>query len=277
MKYQADHDLHIHSYISPCARHDPRQTKEAILAYGIASGFKLLCVTDHIWDKKGPGYCALWRGSGLDIEKGKEILPLPQSPLCRFLFGMEVDMDFDGNIAVTEPEYDTFDFLILSPSHLHMKDQTIDPKKVGPSAPEHKKYYQERIFRFLSIGLPLRKCGLAHFTTSLACREDPYGMLELFSNADYEEIFKEVARSGMGMELNFEDDYEKADEKQKEQVLRPYRIAKECGCTFYFGSDAHTPEGFAGRRAHFEWVIDTLGLEEKDKFPLIKEYIGSKE
>ena len=77
MQYQIDHDLHIHSFISPCAGHDPRQTPAAILAYGVTAGLCLVCVTDHIWDKNGPGDCMLWRGDGLDFEKAESLLPLP--------------------------------------------------------------------------------------------------------------------------------------------------------------------------------------------------------
>ena len=75
MKYQIDHDLHIHSQISPCSR-DENQTKEAIFAYGMTLGLKLLCVTDHFWD--------------LQVDfKGYPVLPTWAmgcgNPFCRFL------------------------------------------------------------------------------------------------------------------------------------------------------------------------------------------------
>lgn len=54
MKFRIDHDMHIHLLISPCAGNDPRQTTEAILTYGVCSGCRLLCLTDHTWDEKSP-------------------------------------------------------------------------------------------------------------------------------------------------------------------------------------------------------------------------------
>ena len=54
-----------------------------------------------------------------------------------------------------------------------------------------------------------------------------------------------------------------------EIVLRPYRIAKACGCKFYCGSDAHTPKDFEMVK-RFERAIDLLQLEEKDKWALRK-------
>ena len=49
-------------------------------------------------------------------------------------------------------------------------------------------------------------------------------------------------------------------------ILRPYRIAKECGCKFYLGSDAHSPGGLDAAKPIFEKVIDLLELTEEDKF-----------
>ena len=43
-------------------------------------------------------------------------------------------------------------------------------------------------------------------------------------------------------------------------------IAKECGCKFYLGSDAHHPEKLDLDITMFQRAIDYLGLEEKDKF-----------
>ena len=271
MKYIADHDLHIHSYISPCAGHDTRETPEAILAYGMTNGFRLLCLTDHIWDAKGPGKCTLWRGAGLDLEKERSLLPLPQSPVCRFLFGMEVDMDNEGNIALSEQEYNAFDFLVLAPSHIHM----FPPVPVeGKSIAEiYKEHYIKRIDTYLSKKLPFRKCGLAHFTTTLICKDDPFGVLRIFTDNEYEAIFARIAELGLGVELNFDAEYAIANEEEKKQILRPYHIAKSAGCKFYLGGDLHRPERFKSRKPAFEQAINLLNLTEDDKLPLVKELI----
>ena len=47
------------------------------------------------------------------------------------------------------------------------------------------------------------------------------------------------------------------------------RIAREEGCRFYLGSDAHTPAELAKAKANFEAIIDLLGLTEDDKIPLL--------
>ena len=51
--------------------------------------------------------------------------------------------------------------------------------------------------------------------------------------------------------------------------LKVYRIAKEMGCKFYFGSDAHTVEGLMRRvRERCEKIVDLLDLTEDDKFTI---------
>lgn len=252
-----------------------RWTPEAILAYGAASDYKLVCITDHIWDRKVKTPCHNWADDfGLDLEKGREVLPLPQSERCKFIFGIEADIDYMGNIAVSPEEMDSFDFMIFSPSHMHMTYWQIDPSVLGESAPERKKCYMERLEYLFSLDLPFEKCGLAHFTTGLVCKADPVGVFRLFTDEDYESIFGKVAELGMGVELNFYGDwYARTSEEDREELLRPYRIAKRMGCKFYLGSDAHIVEEVIGRRAYFEEVVDALGLEESDKFPLVRSYV----
>ena len=53
MRYQIDHDYHIHTRLSTCSR-DETQTVEALLAYAKKNGLKKLCVTDHFWDETVP-------------------------------------------------------------------------------------------------------------------------------------------------------------------------------------------------------------------------------
>ena len=57
-------------------------------------------------------------------------------------------------------------------------------------------------------------------------------------------------------------------DEQADILLRPFRIAKACGCKFYLGSDAHSPASLDKARGVFERTIELLGLEDKDKFHL---------
>ena len=77
-------------------------------------------------------------------------------------------------------------------------------------------------------------------------------------------LFEKAAGLGVGIELNSSDmDF---TEEEADVVLRPYRIAKKCGCKFYCGSDAHHPNTLDRAKALFERAIDLLELTEEDKF-----------
>lgn len=268
MRYQIDHDLHIHSLISPCAGNDPRQTKEAILTYGLVNGFRLLCVTDHIWDRKVKTSGQSWLDLGNDIEKGRTLLPLPQSEACRFLFGMEVDIDAAGNPGVSRGEMDNFDFLIFAPSHQHMKGFTV-PTDLDESAEVHKNLFLKRNHALLDHDLPAGKTGLAHFTCSLACTQDKIRMFDLITDEEYARLFDRVRQKDMGVELNIDDGY---TGEEMPHILRPYLIARRAGCKFYLGGDAHTPEENARSKARFARFIDLLNLEESDKYAFISKH-----
>ena len=81
-------------------------------------------------------------------------------------------------------------------------------------------------------------------------------------------LFTKAAKLGAGIELNFGDMSFK--DQDEDIVLRPFRIAKECGCKFYCGSDTHEfPDGEGFRRV-FERAIDLLDLKESDKIDFLK-------
>lgn len=79
-----------------------------------------------------------------------------------------------------------------------------------------------------------------------------------------ERLFSLVAEKGCGIELN-QTDMSFADNEEG-TVLRPFRIAKSCGCRFYLGSDAHHPSTFKRTKDVFERAISLPGLTESDKF-----------
>ena len=78
------------------------------------------------------------------------------------------------------------------------------------------------------------------------------------------DLFRCAAQKGVGIELNASDI--RSARGAEEIVLRPYRIAKACGCKFYMGSDSHAPEGFRNVIEDFRYAVKELALKETDKF-----------
>jgi hypothetical protein len=124
----------------------------------------------------------------------------------------------------------------------------------------------KRFDDILNRDLPFHKVGLAHLTCRLITKEwqDFYDTIAALPEDEMRRLFAKAAQLGVGIELNA-DDVKYADE-YVDVLFRPYRIAKECGCKFYLGSDAHHPNELEKAPAVFESAVAELGLTEEDKF-----------
>lgn len=267
MRYICDNDLHIHSGLSLCSG-DPDQTPERIMKYARENGIKTLCLTDHFWDERvtegdpGPWYLKQ------NFEHISAARPLPTSDGVRFLFGCETEMTKEMLIGVSRERFDEFDFVVIPTTHFHMSGLTIPKDRVSPR--EKADFWVLKLGALLSMDLPFHKVGLAHLTCGLM-DSNRANFLELVSSIGEKELFElfdKAARLGVGIELN-SDDMNFAD-KEADIVLRPYRIAKKCGCKFYLGSDAHHPNSLDAAPKIFERAVDMLELTEEDKFPLCR-------
>lgn len=264
MKFQLDHDYHIHSNLSPCGG-DPSQTKDYILDFSRGQGYKQICITDHYWDRAVPGMLDCY--TRLDFDHISQIKPLPQAEDCKFLFGCETDMDRNCQLGIPEERFDDFDFIVIPISHLHFKFACDPELKTVPYVAEQ---LVKRFDALMDKDLPFEKVGLAHFTCSLLFHKPKplyLDVLSSISDETYAQLFARYAKLGGGLELNMEL-RELIDPVIAEIVLRPYRIAKEQGCKFYLGSDAHTKQCYRDVPERFRLMVDLLDLEESDKFIL---------
>lgn len=259
MKFIIDHDLHLHSQLSSCSGH-PEQTSTTLLNYAREQGLRHICVTDHFWDEAVPGASEWYRPQ--NFAHISQILPLPEAEGVTFHFGCETDFDKFKTLGIRRKTIDKMDFVIVPTSHLHMGGFTIDP--ADSSVARRATLYMERNHALLDMDLPFTKMGLAHFTCCLldrGCAGSRDNIMDAITNAQYAEFFERLAQCGMGLEINTS-----LEDAVNESVLRPYRIARDCGCKFYLGSDAHTPAELLGAHARFAAMVDALGLTEDDKF-----------
>ena len=262
MKYTIDHDLHIHSQLSWCSG-DQEQTPENILEYAKREGLKQICLTDHMWDKAA-GTPGDWYGHQ-DIPHIRQALPLPEAEGVQFLFGCETELNKDNVLGLAPENFDKFDFIVIPTTHMHFHGFTIDEADL--TAERRRERWIERFDAVTHMDLPWGKVGIAHMTCPLMGRDYPEMHLEILDgieDATYRELFLHAAKVGAGIELNFP--VLSYSEEQLARALRPYIIAKDCGCKFYLGSDAHTPRGLEGQRKRAERYVEVLGLTEDDKF-----------
>jgi histidinol phosphatase-like PHP family hydrolase len=258
MHYIADHDLHIHTQLSLCSGH-PEQTKENILKYGQDNGLTTLCLSDHMWDSRVPGASGWYQKQS--YEYITQALPLPESGNIRYLFGCETDLDRFMTVGVSPEIMEKLDFIIIPTTHLHMHGFTLDGSE---GVEERAKLWIDRFDGVLDMDLPFHKVGIAHLTCSLLYREHYLEVLKTIPESEYRRLFAKAAEKGVGIELNFPS--LNMDDETAEITLRPYRIAKEEGCKFYFGSDAHHPARLNSAPRDFVAIAEALDLHEENMF-----------
>lgn len=263
MRYKVDHDLHIHSHLSLCSD-DEEQTPQNILQIAKAKGLKAICVTDHYWDDLVPCNTKYnWWYEKQNFEHISRDFPMPEDEEVTFLFGCETDVDSSNRIGIPKERWNDFDFIIISTTHFH---HMTGPDWENCNHQETAKHWVDRLDAVLNTELPFEKVGIAHLACGLIAgtREDVLASLDSIPTEDMRRLFTKAATLGVGIELNYSDMNFKDEEA--ESILRIFRIAKECGCKFYLGSDAHERWAFENVDVIFERAIDMLELKEEDKF-----------
>jgi len=262
MKYIIDNDLHIHSKISSCSN-DQEQTNERILRYAEENELRTICLTDHFWDETVEGASNWYRPQ--NYKHIASAMPLPQGKNVCFLFGCETELNKDLTLGVSSENFGLFDFIIIPTTHFHMKGYTLSEEE-SDNAKSRANAWVKRLDAVLEMDLPFHKIGIAHLTCGLIAptREEYIEVLRLIPEEKMKNLFKKAAKLGVGIELNSMD--MKFTDEETEVVLRPFRIAKQCGCKFYCGSDAHHPNTLDRAKAIFERAVDLLELTEEDKF-----------
>lgn len=263
MAFSFDHDLHIHSNRSSCSR-DPEQTPERILRYAVDNGLRTVCLTNHFWDETVPGPIAWYEKQNYAwITRD---LPLPRAEGVRFLFGCETELRKDLTLGLSRERAELFDFIVIPTTHFHFKNFTVEEGLESPA--ERADLWLKRLDAVLDMDLPFHKVGFAHLICQLIAKKDRRQMLEIVSllpETELKRVFTRVAEKGAGVELNGEN-FGELEPEEEEILLRPFRIAKDCGCRFYFGSDAHSVDELAEAPAQAEKAIRLLELELRHQF-----------
>ena len=193
--------------------------------------------------------------------------PLPQQEGIRFLFGAEVDMTLDGTVGVSLERLAELDYVLISISHFHCTDFTIRAEDAATTEGSAR-VLLEKLETLLDMPLPWHKIGLAHLVGQKVSGGDPdrhCEILRLLQGERLTALFQKAARLGVGIELNTAT-FSFGNDAEREAVTAFYAHAKECGCKFYFGSDAHAPFQSVHHRERAQAMADALNLTEEDIF-----------
>lgn len=261
-----EHDFHIHTTLSLCA-HDDSATVENYVRRAKELGLKKLGFADHLWDGAIPGASErFYKPQDFThvAQLKQELARFDGVDGIRLYFGCEVEYDpARRDLALTEETARAFDFILVPNSHTHM----IMPREDYHPPERHARFMLDAFRNIVASPLAGYITAVAHPFSAVNCPYDRRVLYDLISPGEYREVFELARQADIALELNVSG-YKgwSLREIVEDPSIRMFQIARECGCKFTFGSDAHSA---APGEPHDLWWIayvlaELLELTEAD-------------
>jgi histidinol phosphatase-like PHP family hydrolase len=207
-----DHDLHIHTCLSACCADKTNQVPAKILKLAEKMGLTFLGFSDHIWANPVLAPSSWCREQNeTQITRLRRQLEGVRSPV-RVLVGAEADMIAPGKFGITPELAAQLDYVLLSCSHFHMTGFVEQPT---------------------AIAHPFLPCGFME-------RYDE--IMAVISDAELTDAFVVAQEHNVGIEITTGFLPQVSNRPfSLETPTRLLYLAKQAGCKFTFGCDAHDP------------------------------------
>jgi histidinol phosphatase-like PHP family hydrolase len=239
------HDIHVHSNLSACAK--PEATPAAMLKACREQGIRCVGFADHLWDKTVPGASAWYQPQ--DLEHVLSIKKTLASDECqqisegmRVLVGCETEFLGGKKIGISRESASLLDFVLVPPDHFHMKDYVFPAAVTEPA--EIKEIMLRRFMEIMALEMAT---AVVHpFYAMGFTPEVPHLVQSLISDNEYRECFTAARQARCAIELHTSaakrHEAGSGDDQFSPEFIRMMTIARECGCSFSIGVDAHSPE-----------------------------------
>lgn len=255
-----EHDLHIHTYLSACCTEKEVQVPKNIIALAENMGMKTIGFADHLWMNPAippnPWYKPQDESQIVRLKKDLSSIKTK----VRILVGCEADTLGPGRFSITKEFAKTLDYVLLSCSHIHIKDAVEQPKSLS-----YRDTAEHLVKMFLSAvesGIPTI---IAHpFALVGSLHDLSEGLVGALSDLELFDAFSVATKNNVAIEINA------AAVGMRDAPLRLINSAKKAGCKFTFGSDAHGPKGQQAIVA-MQAFLDEVGIVADDILPLAKE------
>ena len=252
-------DLHLHTNLSYCA---PETTVAAsFLPHCESEGIKTLGFSNHFYT---------WRGLEHTLKIRDEIEEIRAHSNLKILVGCEAETVFGAEPDLSLQDSALFDYVLLSPSHiLNVKDRYshIDLDDIDT--------YRELLVENFKAACRLQykvPTGIAHPLYPI-CHKSQQEVLDGITDEQLVECFTIAAQNDKSIEIHaclYRETAQLDDEGLSPTYIKFLKIAKQCGCKFHFGSDAHKPEAFIDSHAKLERAAERAGITEDDLWSVAK-------
>lgn len=277
------HDFHIHTELSLCSGGPGKGgTLQGYLKNARELGLKTLGFADHFWDA-GVGFDSLYINSKQAndvpwyyktqnfeyISRLKKEIDATDTGDVKVLFGAEGEYDpMNHGVAVTEEVAEQLDFIIVPNSHTHM---IMDVKYYEPFE-AHRDYMLKAIEEIATCPVARYVKSIAHpFDAVQTTLFDKDIILSKTSDDMFKKCFNLMAEKNIAFEINtgsMKGVFTKLE--NPENFVRMLRLAREYGCKFSFGSDAHSEAQQLKHVEVGEMVSSLLGLTDNDIADFVK-------
>ncbi len=226
------HDLHIHTTLPRCAREDA--APGGYLSEIRRRPFTVAGFADHLWDSDVPGASDWYRPQDIPhvLSLRRELADVT-IPGVRLLFGCETEYIGNGVVGLTPEHAALFDFVLVPANHFHMEGFVRPAGMEGSD--ELRRLFLDRFLEVCEIDFAF---GIAHPFVPIGFFDRGEELLAGIPDRLFEECFRAAAEKRKSIELNLS-----IFRKMPPGALREYErvmtIARECGCRFHTGSDAH--------------------------------------
>lgn len=260
------HDFHLHTHLSVCAKREV--TAADYVANARRLGLKKLGFSDHFWDSAIEGANKFYQPQ--DYEHILQLKPELEQLRCddiQFFFGCETEYDpFHHGVAITEAVAEQLDFLLVPNSHTHM----MMPKDCYEPYRKHADFMLQALYEILNSPVSKYITAIAHPFEAVACPYPNGLLIDLITDDEFRRVLDVMAEKGVAFEINVSSMQKKThDEIEKMSQIRLFRLAKEQGCRFLFGSDSHSA-GSHDAYGNASFVADLLALTEDDLAPIAR-------
>lgn len=228
------YDIHIHTSLSSCAK--PDATVDSYLELAKKDGLKLIGFSNHMWDRRIPGASGWYKPQTFEhiLQIKNEISK--EMDGIKILFGCETEFTHDGTVAISEEVIDQLDYVLVPHSHTHMK--LVMPPDIYDTDRKHAGFLVSSFMALVGHPLANRFTAVAHPFAPGVDYSNYRKVQSLITDNQLYECFKAAKEVGLFIEINGSCIIVFADGELSE-YRRIYTIAKECGCTFTYGSDSH--------------------------------------
>lgn len=232
------HDFHTHTVYSSDT--GSSATYDLYLARARELGITHLGFAEHFWDDSIEGSFPFYKILTRErMMRARQEFENYKSDDIRLFFGCEVEYDpVHKAPALTEQTAEQFDFVLVPHSHSHEtmpKEYYDDPKK-------HCDFLLEAYNNIIDSSVSRYITAMAHPFGLVRCPYPCSVLIDMVSDDTFKRMFDKTAQKGIAVEINTGAIFQKdpsVEPLKQSPYLRLFRLAKECGCKFLFGSDSH--------------------------------------